>query len=215
MKKLLTPIKIRDLEVRNRIVMTAMHLNYTPDGKVNDRLVAFYEERSKGGTGLIIVGGCIINDLAGPHWLIDMRDDSVIEGHSMLADAIKKHGTAAVCQLYHAGRYSHSISMGGKQAVAPSAVTARLTREEPRAMSIEEIKQTVRDYAEAAVRIKKAGYDAVEVLACTGYLINQFMSPVTNLRDDEYGGSWENRIRFGLEVADAVGGEPPTPKELA
>ncbi|MDY6796157.1 MAG: FAD-dependent oxidoreductase [Actinomycetota bacterium] len=204
LKKLLTPIKIRDLEVRNRIVMTAMHLNYTPDGKVNDRLVAFYEERARGGTGMIIVGGCIINDLAGPYWLINILDDADIEGHTILADAIRRHGAAAVCQLYHAGRYAHSVSIRGAQAVAPSAVTSRLTGEEPHVMTVEEIKQTVKDYADSAIRIREAGYDAVEVLACTGYLINQFLSPVTNLRDDEYGGSWENRIRFGLEVADAV-----------
>ena len=120
LKKLLTPLRIMDLELRNRIVMTAMHLNFTPDGKVNDRIVAFYEERAEGGTGLIITGGCTINDVSGPTWLLDMRDDSCVEGHAVLADAIKKHGAGAACQLYHAGRYSHSAGMEGRQAVAPS-----------------------------------------------------------------------------------------------
>ena len=204
LKKLLTPLKVHNLELRNRIVMTAMHLNFTPDGKVNDRIVAFYEERARGGTGLIIVGGSIIDDYAGAYWLLDMRDDSCIEGHSMLADAIKRHGAAAACQLYHAGRYSHSMTMEGKQAVAPSPVRSRFTNEEPREMTLEDIKRTIQAYADAALRVKRAGYDMVEVLACTGYLICQFLSPVTNLRTDEYGGSWENRMRFGLEVADAV-----------
>ncbi len=204
LKKLLTPQKIGELELRNRIVMTAMHLNYTPDGQVNDRICAFYEERSRGGTGMIIVGGCTINDVSGAVWMLNMGDDACIEGHAALADAIKRHGAAAACQLYHAGRYSYSIGMDGRQAVAPSAVTSRLTREEPRAMTEEDIEQTLRDYAEAARRVKEAGYDLVEVLACTGYLIPQFMSPTINLRDDAYGGTLENRMRFGLEVADAV-----------
>jgi 2,4-dienoyl-CoA reductase (NADPH2) len=205
LKKLFTPINIKDLELRNRIVMTAMQLNYTPDNRISDRLVAFYEERAKGGAGLIIIGGCTIDEYSGPtNWMISMRDDSVIEGHSILAAAIKKYGAAAACQLYHAGRYAHSISIEGRQARAPSAIASRFTKEEPSAMTIEEIKETVQSYANAASRIKQAGYDIVEVLSCTGYLMNQFLSPITNLRDDEYGGSWENRLRFPLEVADAV-----------
>jgi 2,4-dienoyl-CoA reductase (NADPH2) len=204
LKKLLTPVKIAELELRNRIVMTAMHLNFTPDGRVNDRIAAFYEERSRGGTGLIIVGGCNINDVSGATWLLDMSEDACIEGHSILADAIKRHGAAAACQLYHAGRYSHSISMQGRQAVAPSPIASRFTNEEPREMSGEDISQTLGDYADAARRVKDAGYDLVEVLACTGYLIPQFFSPTINRREDDYGGSLENRMRFGLEVADAV-----------
>jgi 2,4-dienoyl-CoA reductase-like NADH-dependent reductase (Old Yellow Enzyme family)/thioredoxin reductase len=204
LKRLLTPQKIGRLELRNRIVMTAMHLNYTPDGRVNDRIAAFYEERARGGTGMIIVGGCTINDVSGADWLLNMREDSAIEGHAILADTIKRHGAAAACQLYHAGRYSHSIAMGGRQALAPSAVASRFTGEEPREMTIEDIEETKRDYAAAAGRIKQAGYDLVEILACTGYLIPQFLSPTVNLRTDEYGGSLENRMRFGLEVADAV-----------
>ena len=204
LKKLLTPIQIENLELRNRIVMTAMHLNFTPDGKVNDRITAFYEERARGGAGLIIVGGCTINDVSGPTWMLDMRDDSRIEGHAVLADTIKRHGAAAACQLYHAGRYSHSIAMEGRQAVAPSPIASRFTREEPREMTREDIEQTKADYAAAAARVKAAGYDLVEVLACTGYLIPQFLSPTINVRSDEYGGTLENRMRFGLEVADAV-----------
>jgi 2,4-dienoyl-CoA reductase (NADPH2) len=204
LKKLLTPQKIGDLELRNRIVMTAMHLNYTPDGRVNDRIAAFYEERARGGTGMIIVGGCTINDVSGANWLLDMRDDSCVEGQAILADTIRKHGAAAACQLYHAGRYSHSIAMEGRQALAPSALRSRFTGEEPREMTADDIVQTKHDYAEASRRVKEAGYDMVEVLACTGYLIPQFLSPTVNLRSDDYGGPLENRMRFGLEVADAV-----------
>ncbi len=204
LKRLLTPLNIDELELRNRIVMTAMHLNYTPDGRVNDRICAFYEERARGGTGLIIVGGCTINDVSGATWLLNMCDDTCIEGHAILADAIRKHGAAAACQLYHAGRYSHSIAMEGRQALAPSPIASRFTKEEPRGMTREDIEQTKADYAAAAGRVKAAGYDMVEVLACTGYLIPQFLSPTINVRSDEYGGPLENRMRFGLEVADAV-----------
>jgi 2,4-dienoyl-CoA reductase (NADPH2) len=204
LRKLLTPQSIGGLKLRNRIVMTAMHLNYTPDGRVNDRIVSFYEERARGGTGLIITGGCTINDVSGATWLLDMRGDYCIEGHAVMADAIKKHGAAAGCQLYHAGRYSHSFAMEGRQALAPSAVRSRFTGEEPREMTREDIEETKHDYAEAARRVKEAGYDLVEVLACTGYLIPQFLSPTINLRGDEYGGPLENRMRFGLEVADAI-----------
>jgi 2,4-dienoyl-CoA reductase-like NADH-dependent reductase (Old Yellow Enzyme family) len=204
LKKLLTPINLGSMRLRNRVVMTAMHLNFTPDGKVSDRLVAFYKERAKGGTGLIIVGGCSINDWAGPTWMLQLRDDSAIEGHTRLAQTIRRHGAAAACQLYHAGRYAHSISIEGRQAVAPSPIASRFTREEPREMTFDEIQQTVRDYADSARRVKESGYDLVEVLACTGYLICQFLSPITNIRSDEYGGSWDNRARFGLEIADGV-----------
>ncbi len=204
MKMLFSPAKIKDLSLRNRIVMTAMHLNYTPDGKINERARAFYEERSKGGVGLIIVGGCIIDDWAGPNWMVDIRDDSCIEGHASLVEVVKEHGARIGCQLYMAGRYSHSFSIGGKQALAPSAVYARFTRETPKEMTLDEIKMVIDDFAQAARRVKQAGYDLVEVLGAGGYMVTQFLSPVTNLRTDQYGGSWENRMRFGLEVLDAV-----------
>jgi 2,4-dienoyl-CoA reductase (NADPH2) len=204
LKKLFEPIEIKGLRLRNRMVMTAMHLNFTPDGRVNDRLIAFYEERARGGVGLITVGGCIIDDYSGPGWMIDISQDPAIEGHAILVETVKKHGAAIACQLYQAGRYAHSASIGGKQAIAPSAVRSRFTGEVPREMTRSEIKEVVQHYADAALRAKKAGYDCVEVMAGAGYLISQFLSPITNLRTDEYGGSWENRMRFGLEVADAV-----------
>jgi len=204
LKMLLTPLEIKKVRLRNRIVMTAMQLNFTPEGRVNDRLIAFYEERARGGAGLIVVGGCTIDDYAGATWMIDISSDSRTEGHSSLVEAIKRHGAAAACQLYHAGRYAHSISIQGKQALAPSPIASRFTGETPKEMTREDIERTIGAYAEAARRVKQAGYDMVEVLAGTGYLISQFLSPLTNQRTDEYGGSWENRMRFGLEVAEAV-----------
>jgi 2,4-dienoyl-CoA reductase (NADPH2) len=106
--------------------------------------------------------------------------------------------------LNHAGRYNPSFYLGGKPAVAPSAVPSRLTRETPRELNVDEIAATIRRFAEAAGRAREAGFDLVEILAGTGYLISSFLSPLTNRREDRYGGSLENRMRFGLEVLAAV-----------
>ncbi len=204
MKMLFSQAKIKNLTLRNRIVMTAMHLNYSPEGQITDQLRAFYEERAKGGAGLILIGGCIIDDWSGPTWMVDIRTDECIAGHATLTEVVKKHGARVGCQLYQAGRYAHSFSIGGRQALAPSAVYARFTRETPKEMTLDEIKMVVDNFAQGARRAKEAGYDLVEILGSAGYLISQFLSPVTNQRTDEYGGSWENRMRFGLEVMDAV-----------
>lgn len=203
MKNLFTPITVGKLKLKNRIVMPAMHLNYTPEGEVTDRLIAFYEERATGGVALIIVGGCIIDEYSGGRSMIDISDDRFIPGLKRLTDTVHKSGAMIAAQLYHAGRYAHSFLIG-RQAIAPSALTSRFTKEEPREMTKDDIKYVIENFAKAAKRTKAAGFDAVEILGCAGYLISQFLSPVTNKRDDEYGGNLENRMRFGIEVADAV-----------
>ncbi|MCD6569977.1 MAG: FAD-dependent oxidoreductase [Deltaproteobacteria bacterium] len=203
MKNLFTPITIGKLKLKNRIVMPAMHLNYTPEGEVTDRLVAFYEERARGGVALIIVGGCIIDEYSGGKNMINISDDRFIPGLKRLTNTVHSGGARIAAQLYHAGRYAHSFLIG-RQAIAPSAVKSRFTREEPREMTKDDITYTIENFAKAAKRTKDAGFDAVEILGCAGYLINQFLSPITNKRTDEYGGNIENRMRFGLEVADAV-----------
>ncbi|HDM75745.1 MAG TPA: FAD-dependent oxidoreductase, partial [Deltaproteobacteria bacterium] len=115
----------------------------------------------------------------------------------------KKEGAKIFAQLMHAGRYVRSSEIG-QQAVSASAVRSRLTGEEPRPLSIDEIKRLVEKYAEDASRAKNAGFDGVEIIASTGYLISQFLSPLTNKRDDKYGGGLSNRMRFGQEIAEAV-----------
>jgi 2,4-dienoyl-CoA reductase (NADPH2) len=117
---------------------------------------------------------------------------------------IQENGARAAVQINHAGRYNFSFFLDGKQAVAPSAVPSRMTRETPRELTIDEIQEVINRFAQAASRVKKAGYDAVEVLSGTGYLISEFLSPFTNKREDDYGGSFENRMRFGLEVMQAI-----------
>ncbi|MFZ5597626.1 MAG: FAD-dependent oxidoreductase [Bacillota bacterium] len=203
MQILFTPIKIGQLEIKNRISMPAIHHNYTPDGFVNDRLVKYYETRARGGAGLIIVGGCTVDTIGMGPKMIGLHDDKYIEGLKRLTGAVKGAGARIAAQLYQAGRYTHSILIG-QQAIAPSPIASNFTREVPREMTLDDIKMVVESFGEAALRAKKAGFDAVEIIASAGYLICQFLSPITNQRTDEYGGSWENRCRFGIEVVRKV-----------
>ncbi len=203
--RLLEPLDLKKRTMRNRIVMPAMHMGFTPDGLVSKQLIEFYEERSKGGAGLIVVGACTIDDQAGGPFFISLREDRFVPGMTELASAIRRHGALAGVQLLHAGRYVHSFLIGGKPALAPSAVPSRYTRETPRAMTLEEIREVQQHYVAAAERALAAGFDAVEIIASAGYLIPQFLSPVTNKREDEYGGkTLAERARFGVEAARLV-----------
>jgi len=201
---LFEPVRIRDLEVKNRIYMPAMHMNMAQDYQVTDTLVEFYAERARGGAGIITVGYATVDELSGNTMNIGAHQDDFVPGLARLARAIQENGARASVQLNHAGRYNFSFFLNGKEPVAPSAVPSRMTRETPRELAVEEIRQIVRAFGAAALRVKKAGYDAVEVLSGTGYLISQFLSEVSNKRTDEYGGSFENRMRFGLEVMRAI-----------
>ncbi|MBU1169016.1 MAG: FAD-dependent oxidoreductase [Proteobacteria bacterium] len=201
---LFEPIKINNLELKNRIYLPAMHMGMAVDFQVTDQLVDFYAERAKGGAGMIVVGNATVDEVSGFFQYIGAHSDAFIPGLTRLANAIKDNGAKAAVQLNHAGRYSHSALMGGKKPVAPTALASNLTREVPEELDIKGIKAIVESFAQAALRVKKCGYDAVEVLSGTGYLISEFLSPVTNKREDEYGGSFENRMRFGIEVMTAI-----------
>ncbi len=202
---LFSPFTLKNVELRNRVAMPPFGLNYTGMKRVpNDRLIDFYEERARGGAGLLIVGGAGI-DLRGSGFLLPGIDsDETIPHWTRLIEAVHRHGSKIFIQLYHAGRYSHQRLNKGQQAVAPSAVTSRLTREEPRALETDEILEIEENFARAARRVREAGADGVEIISSAGYLICQFLSPLTNLREDEYGGSFENRCRFGVETLGAV-----------
>ena len=201
---LFTPIAINTLEIENRIYMPAMHLGMAKEFEVTDQIVNFYVQRARGGAGMICAGYATIDELSGNTQNIGAHDDKFIPGLARLASAIKDNGSRSAVQINHAGRYNFSFFLNGKQPVAPSAIASRMTKETPRALSIEEIKEIVNSFAAAATRVQKAGFDAVEVLSGTGYLISEFLSPLTNHRTDEYGGSLENRMRFGLEIVRAV-----------
>ncbi|MEE4241020.1 MAG: FAD-dependent oxidoreductase [Desulfopila sp.] len=201
---LFQPIEIGALAVKNRIFMPAMHMNMCRNFMVTDQLVAFYRKRAEGGAGLISVGYATVDDLSGSPLNIGAHDDAFLPGLARLAETIKNGGAGAVIQLNHAGRYNHSSFLGGRKPIAPSAVPSRLTREIPRAMEADDIAAVQQSFAEAALRARKAGFDMVEILAGTGYLISEFLSPITNKRQDQYGGTLENRMRFGLEVIRSV-----------
>ena len=136
---LFSPIKINTMELNNRIVMTAMHLGYTPEGEVTDRLIDFYALRAKGGVGLIVVGGCPIDELGGMASMICIHDDRYIPGLKQLTDAVKKNGAKIAAQLYQAGRYTHSAAIGGRKPFSSSAVRSKFTGETPRALELDEI----------------------------------------------------------------------------
>ena len=202
--QLFQPITINCMEVKNRIFMPAMHMNMASNYAVSDRLVEFYAERARGGAGMITVGYATVDELSGNPGNIGAQKDIYIPGLTRLASAIRDNGARSSVQLNHAGRYNYSMLMGGKQPVAPSAIPSRLTRETPRELETAEIEEIIQRFAQAARRVKQAGFDAVEILSGTGYLISEFLSPLTNKRTDIYGGSFENRTRFGLEVVRAV-----------
>jgi 2,4-dienoyl-CoA reductase (NADPH2) len=204
LKLLFTPIQVGKMELKNRVVMPAMHYLASWEGMVLPHHVDYFAERARGGAALIIIGGCTIDETSGAVNMLSAKDDKFIPGLAGLAKVVKGHGAKIAAQLYHAGRYSHSMFMGGKQSVSSSPIRSRFTGETPRELSIPEIKQVQRNYTLAAGRIQRAGFDAVEVIASAGYLISQFLSPLVNRRKDEYGGDFENRMRFGLEVIEEI-----------
>lgn len=201
---LFEPIVINRMAVKNRIFMPAMHLNMAGNYAISDRLVDFYAERARGGAGMITAGYATVDELSGNPGNIGAHKDIYIPGLTRLATAIRDNGARSSVQLNHAGRYNHSMLTGGRQPVAPSPIPSRLTREIPHELDISEIEKIISRFAEAAGRVREAGFDAVEILSGTGYLISEFLSPLTNKREDKYGGGFEGRIRFGLEIIGAV-----------
>ena len=204
-KRMFEPITINGMELRNRLVMPAIHLLYTPDGYATDRFNQFYWKRAEGGLGLIIVGGCKFDDYGGAGSMMSLKSDDMIPGYKEFTDGIHARGAKVAVQLYHAGRYSRATDIPeGKKPLAPSEVYSNFSKATPKAMDKEEIEEVKRKWAEGAVRAQKAGFDAVEIVGSAGYLISQFLSPYTNLRTDEYGGSFENRCRFPVEVIQTM-----------
>ena len=203
-KKLFEPITINKLEIKNRIVMPAMGLSYTDKYEFNDRYKAFYRARARGGVGLMTIGPLAIDRVGSAPLMLALFDDDTIPPLKAFIDELHRETDVRVaCQLFHMGRYAFSF-LTGEMPMAPSPIASKLTGETPREMTQEDIAQVQDAYVAAAKRAVAAGFDLVEILACTGYLISQFLSPVTNQRSDGYGGGLENRMRFGLEVVEKV-----------
>ncbi len=201
---LFTPITINKLEVKNRIAYPALGLLYSYDGSLNDRYYAYFREKAKGGAGLVTVGPVGIDIVGSGRIALSLASDDKIPDFAKLAQIIKNEGARTFVQLFHAGAYSYSMLTDGIQPIAPSAVYSRYSKQTPREMTLEDIEIVQKAYVDAALRAKEAGFDGVEIIASAGYLITQFLSPITNKRTDKYGGSFENRVRFPREVIEKV-----------
>ncbi|WP_044022662.1 NADPH dehydrogenase NamA [Bacillus sp. SG-1] len=201
--KLFEPYKIKDITLKNRIVMApmCMYSSHNEDGKVENWHRTHYTSRAVGGVGLIIQEATAVTAQGriSPQDLGIWSDDH-IEGLSGLVSLMKEQGAHAGIQLAHAGR--KAVLEG--DIIAPSAIPFNEKMKTPLEMSLQDIKETVEAFKQGAVRAKKAGYDLIEIHAAHGYLINEFLSPLSNKRTDEYGGSAENRYRFLKEVIEAV-----------
>ena len=192
------------MELKNRIVMPPMVTRYGDDnGNVTERTLSYYEARARGGASLIIVEATFVHKQGHAFSSqLGICDDSFLPGLSRLVEVIHRHGAKAAIQLHHGGRTAQSV-LSGLPPVAPSPLPVP-GGEIPREITLPEISVAVASFAGAAVRARQAGFDGIEIHGAHGYLIDQFLSPASNRRRDNYGGSLPNRQRFFLEVINAV-----------
>ena len=205
-KRLFEPIQVSAMKMKNRVLMPAMHIGMAKDGYLTDGFMDFYEERAKAGPGpgLIIIGGCYPEKrgMGAPNF-VAIDDDRYIPRLREFTDRIHRHDTRIAAQLYHGGRYAISYVIG-EQPVSASAIPSRFTNETPRELSIDEIREVQVNMGAAARRAREAGFDAVELICAAGYLVNQFLSPLTNKREDRYGGDIYGRMTFLRETIAAI-----------
>ncbi|HEY1520975.1 MAG TPA: FAD-dependent oxidoreductase [Solirubrobacteraceae bacterium] len=195
---------IGPLSLPHRIVMGSMHLGLEGLDDGGAALAAFYSERARGGAALIVTGGSAVSRVgAGGRNYSFVNEDADASKLSGVAAAVHDAGSLVLLQLFHAGRYAYEASFG-LTPVAPSPVYSRYSRCEPRELSAEEVLETIEDFARGGLRARELGFDGVEIMGSEGYLVDQFLAPATNLRDDEWGGDLEGRTRFAREVAAAV-----------
>ena len=201
-KTLFSPIKIGNMELRNRLVVPAMGTNQcNQDGTISQGFIDYWSARAKGGWGLCTVEVTAVDPLGKASMAVPvLYNDKFIPGFKSLIDEVHKHGTKIGIQLHHGGRETLSVYIGGKQVVAPSPIPCPVCRETPRELSTEEVYQLIEKFGDAALRARKAGADCVELHGAHGYLVAAFMSAYSNKRIDEFGGSFENRMRFPVEI---------------
>lgn len=199
-QNLLAPLDLGFTVLKNRVLMGSMHTGLEEDKQGFDRMAAFYGARAKGGVGLIVTGGFSPNFDGRAHLMASQLSFPwQVKNHQKITDEVHKYDGKICLQILHTGRYAyHPLP------VSPSALKSPISPFKPRALSQLGIKKTIWDFANCAALAKKAGYDGVEIMGSEGYLINQFLAKRTNKRTDKYGGSYENRMRFALEIVRAV-----------
>ena len=193
---LLEPLNLGFTTLRNRVLMGSMHVGLEEAKDGFERMAAFYAERARGGVGLMVTGGIAPNDDGRPYpGGARLATEEEAAKHRIVTDAVHDAGGKIAMQILHFGRYAYHPGL-----VAPSPVKAPISPATPRELSTAEVWQTVDDYAHCAAMAQKAGYDGVEIMGSEGYLINEFTAARTNHRTDEWGGSYENRMRFPVEI---------------
>ncbi|WP_181136961.1 NADPH-dependent 2,4-dienoyl-CoA reductase [Vibrio jasicida] len=197
---LLKPLDLGFTQLRNRVLMGSMHTGLEEHKEGLQKLAAFYEERAKGGVGLIVTGGFSPNLRGRLHPLsAEFSKPKHAKAHKVVTEAVHKHGGKIALQILHAGRYAmHPFAQSASGMKAPIAKFA------PSEMSERQIKKTIEAFANSAELAQLAGYDGVELMGSEGYLINQFLCKRTNMRYDEWGGSYKKRMRFPIEIVKAV-----------
>ena len=208
--KLFSSFKIGSLNIKNRMVMSPMETHLCDkEGFVTEEIIAYYKERALGGVGYITLENTSV-DPAGRvnDGMLCIHDDKFIAGLKMLTDCIHVVGGKVVLQLSHAGKEALPYYTGLKT-VSPSAIPSPLTKEMPKELTIEEIKSIVNKFTDGAERAVKAGFDGVEIHMAHGYLVNQFLSPESNIRTDDYGGDTIRRSRFAREIVENIRKQSP------
>ena len=193
---LLAPLDLGFTTLPNRVLMGSMHVGLEEAKDGFARMAAFYAERAAGGAGLIVTGGIAPNEQGSVMpGAARLTTDAEAAKHRLVTDAVHKAGGKIAMQILHTGRYSYQSAL-----VAPSALQAPINPFRPNPMSASDVVQTIEDFVRCAALAQHAGYDGVEIMGSEGYLINEFIAARTNQRDDEWGGSYENRIRFPVEI---------------
>ncbi|MES2948535.1 MAG: NADPH-dependent 2,4-dienoyl-CoA reductase [Pseudomonadota bacterium] len=197
---LLAPLDLGFTTLKNRVLMGSMHLGLEEVDGGFDRMAAFFAERARGGVGLIVTGGISPNDAGRPvSGGAKLTTSEEASHHRIVTDAVHAEGGKIAMQILHFGRYSYQKSL-----VAPSPIKAPINPYLPNELSTAAVYQTVEDFARCAELAQSAGYDGVEIMGSEGYLINEFISTRTNRRGDEWGGSYQSRMRFPVEIVKRV-----------
>ena len=205
MKLLFSEFQLKHLRLPNRVVMAPVGTNLaSAEGFVTDALIEYYRCRAQGGTGLIIVEAAAVEPrgITLPREL-NIHDDKSLAGLQRLASTIKKEGALAALQIQHSGRQTNSEIIGTTP-IAPSSLPCPRSKETSKEMTVEDIEKVIECFASAALKVKQAGFDAVEIHGASGYLLSQFLSPHTNKRKDHFGGNLAGRARFPLEIVKRV-----------